>query len=455
MTNTVKKEQKNRRLKSESENRSVIRAMDCMAAMPGLLICIIPGVMLLLDLIVDDMRVKQYEIYPSLFRVLNAAAVICGVIYIVYSLHRKDVDAGMLRRPSCIFFAAFMICIIISTCVNGLTTDAIHGVSFRNIGIFLTFEMIVVYMIVSSRIRLQEAKCAMLIIYTASADLIGMATLWDAFTGSISAFHEKKDLSAIFFNGNHYGYFLVMAVLISTGLYLYGEKRNLTIFGAISAALNLFMLVVNGSLGCILAALVVIIAALIATSLKKDAGTGKGGSGSVRSSRLRARIALVLIIVLVIAAFIIIPDLKSELSSLTSGAAGLLGGDLDDSAGHNRGLLWQVTMKYIAERPLTGFGCEGIWMRMYNEIQRSDPHNEILTYAVYYGVPGAVFYTLGIISALISRLRTVVSLRACEKAAFLAASGYFISSLFGVAMFYTAPFFFLFLGLSAEGCPKT
>lgn len=432
-------------------NSTGLPTPDHLAAMPGFLICIIPALMLLLDIAMDDMRVKQYEIYPAMFRVLNAAAMLCGIAYIVYSVRRSETDRMALRRPSCIFFAAFMIWIIISTCVNGLTADAVRGVPFRNIGIFLTFGMIIVYMVVSSRIRSTSAKYLILIIYTASADLMGTAALWDAFTGRIAAFHEKKDLSAIFFNGNHYGYFLVMAILISAGLYLYSEKRSLTIFGALSAALNLFVLLINGSTGCLLAVVIVGFTALIATSLRKNTGSEKRGHGNslVWSCRTRARIALVTMILLIAAAVILIPGLRNELYSMVSGAAGILGGDLDNSVGHNRGLLWQVTMKYISERPLTGFGCEGIWMRMYNEIQRSDPHNEILTYAVYYGIPGAVFYTLGVLSILLGRLKETAALGVCGKSALLAAAGYFISSLFSVAMFYTTPFFFLFLGLSA------
>ena len=71
-------------------------------------------------------------------------------------------------------------------------------------------------------------------------------------------------------------------------------------------------------------------------------------------------------------------------------------------------------------------------------------------------IPAAVLYTAGCLSAIISGLRRRSSVDSQDKqehsrviAAF-AALGYLISSLFGVAMFYTVPYLFIFMGLAAS-----
>lgn len=413
-----------------------------------MLICLVPSLMLAADLVLDGMSSGQYEFYPALFRALNAAAAACGLAYIAFLIRGKSLDPRMLRRPPQVFFAAFIVCVLISTCVNGLTTEAIHGVSFRNIGIFLTFQMIVIYMGVSSCISREALRQKILLLYIGAADLIGAAVIYDLFTNEIDAFHQKKEISAIFFNGNHYGYFLLMAALASLGLYLYSESRTILITGAVSAALNGGLLLLNKTTGCILAAALIACAALTAALLDKHAAD-KGTCSAAK----RAGAALAVMLAAVIAALILAPELRYEFAKLLSDAAGVFSGNSTGSEGHNRWKLWQLTAGYISEKPLTGYGCEGIWVRMYTELQRSDPHNEILTYAAYYGIPAAVFYVLGVVSMLVMHLRSAGDRSSCERAAFLAAAAYFASSIFGVAMFYTAPFFFLFLGLQA-GNPK-
>jgi len=117
----------------------------------------------------------------------------------------------------------------------------------------------------------------------------------------------------------------------------------------------------------------------------------------------------------------------------------------DESAGHNRWLLWQITMEHIASRPFLGYGCEGLSETLMDLTGRANPHNEILTYAAYFGIPAALLYAAGVLITVINGIRS--GEHASMTAAF-AAAAYFISSMFGVSMFYTTPFLFVLLGLS-------
>ena len=95
-----------------------------------------------------------------------------------------------------------------------------------------------------------------------------------------------------------------------------------------------------------------------------------------------------------------------------------------------------------------GYGCEGIADMMKGYTLTSSPHNEPLTYAAFFGIPAALLYCAAVLTSVIKGLKTNQCDDACRTAAF-AALGYFVSSIFGVAMFYTAPFLFIFLGLSS------
>ena len=125
----------------------------------------------------------------------------------------------------------------------------------------------------------------------------------------------------------------------------------------------------------------------------------------------------------------------------------LRGGDTT-YIGHGRWTLWEITLGYIADAPFFGYGCEGLSETLYDYVEIANPHNEPLTYAASFGIPAAVLYVLGCISAILKGFRGDKAGNSCMIAAF-AAMGYLLSSLFGVAVFYTAPYFFILMGLAA------
>jgi O-antigen ligase len=270
--------------------------------------------------------------------------------------------------------------------------------------------------------------------YLAAADLIGIAALYDIFTGGIAAFHDKKEISAIFFNGNHYGYFLLMAILIGIAYYLFSNGR-LAVFGAASAALNLALLAVNHSLGSILALIIVLVCTGLLILIKDRVYLKKFG------------ILVAAAVALFVAALLISPALRKEFTVLAADIAAILNNSADGSAGHRRLQMWTLTAGYISEKPLLGYGCEGIAFMLYEVMKVSDPHCEALAYAAYYGIPAALLYVAGVTGVLLTGIRRMESNGVQQKAACMAAAGYFISSFVGVGMFYTLPFFFIFLGL--------
>ena len=212
--------------------------------------------------------------------------------------------------------------------------------------------------------------------------------------------------------------------------------RKLDLFGLVSGLLNFTVLLLNHSLGCLLAVVGAVVFLLILT-IAAD-----------RPAAQRLGLLLGCFAGFLLLGLLILAPLRSEFAGLPQDLHQILSGEDASSAGHNRWLLWSQTIDLISQRPLFGYGCEGIADILKDAVDRANPHNELLTYAAFYGIPAALFYVLGLVAIFVCWIRRKIWTDPVSIAAALAAFGYFLSSLFGVPMFYTAPFFFVFLGLS-------
>ena len=125
----------------------------------------------------------------------------------------------------------------------------------------------------------------------------------------------------------------------------------------------------------------------------------------------------------------------------------IISGDNNINAGNGRWGIWQYVAEYIADYPVWGYGCEGIAEIMKSYTLTTSPHNEPLTYAAFFGIPAALFYCAAVITAIIKGVR---SGRQESRIAAYALLGYFVSSIFGLAFFYTTPFEFIFIGMASE-----
>lgn len=406
---------------------------DYLALMPGLLMCVMLLIMLMLDIALPGMAEKQYEDFPNMFTVFDYLITACGLLYICIAAKRRE----LRFEKADALFMAFALLIVVSTLVNGLSEFTFDGAPYRYIGILNMFSFMLIYMGVTRAIKRESFGDYILLGYLAAADLIGLAALIDRVSGGIAAFGDKKELSAVFFNGNHYGYFLMMAALIGAAYFLFSENKP-AVFGAVSAGLNLILLAINHSLGSILALLIVLAGTALVIILKD------------RSHMRRLGLLVAAAAVALVVGFIISPALRKEFTGLFADLSAILSRTAEGTAGHRRLQMWTLTAGYISEKPLLGYGCEGIALMLYEAMKVSNPHCEVLTYAAFYGIPAAILYAAGVIAAIAASLRNTEANRTQQKAACMAAAGYFISSFVGVGMFYTLPFFFIFLGLARK-----
>ena len=160
----------------------------------------------------------------------------------------------------------------------------------------------------------------------------------------------------------------------------------------------------------------------------------------------RAGILTVFLTVAAVAAVSVSKTVRQDVTQLLFDIWSITWGGNHGLAGHRRWLLWEETIGYIKNRPVFGYGCVGIHQLLRDATGVSSAHNEILTYAAFFGIPAAVCYSAGMGGVIIKSMCSNMDRCSC-RIAFMAAAGYFISSMFGVAMFYTLPFFFIFAGM--------
>ena len=403
---------------------------EWMYALPGLLLCLAALIMLIADILFPDMADKQYIVYPMMCR---AVMVISPVLMMVQAMgSRSDFLHRFDFADSC--FAGFVLLMLISTCINGFTHEALFSVPYRYVGVVDLIVYIAVYIGCSRRIASERLRNTFLISYMLTADIICGAFIYDWFVADIPALGSENPASAIFFHDNHYAYFLVAAIVISAGYFICGTAAEM-IVGLISMLLNLLALGICRTAGGFFAIGATILIMIIYTLVKH---------------RERSRNALILAAAFMLGMLFLIvvsDSLRLELIWIFKEALVVLRGGDTTYIGHGRWTLWTITVDYLIDEPFFGYGCEGISETLYDYVEIANPHNEPLTYAVYFGIPAAILYVAGSLVSIVKGLHSG-SYDSSRVIAAFAGMGYLISSLFGVAMFYTAPYFFILLGLA-------
>ena len=404
---------------------------DIIAVIPAILLCAVPLMILVLDILMPSMNDLQYRIYPVAIRSVSLISIMCMAACLSMDIDRERLYIDF--KDVC--FILFTACMVVSTFVNGFSHDAFFSVPYRYVGVFDLFIYIFIYMYCSCCIDSERLRTTFFVCMMTVSDLVAAAFFFDYFIIKIPAFNDKLEPSAIFFHGNHYGYFLVTVIAVSAGCYCFSKGKTAA-FGGLSLIVGLAALALNRSMGCIIAAAATLILVFLISVLQGD------------TKRKKALLMTACIAVVSVCMLIISSQLREDIAQTILEFRQIISGNNNIYAGNGRWGIWQYVASYIADYPWWGYGCEGIAEIMKDYTLTTNPHNEPLTYAAFFGIPAAVFYCAGVFAAVIKGLRAKEDSGTCIIAAF-GALAYFLSSLFGVAMFYTAPYLFLLMGMAS------
>ncbi len=405
---------------------------------------IFPAVVAILAMLIKttDFSLAWHMLYTQSY-VLPAVCVISFAIYILVFARAKLENANLKeiirKNPLLILFSLLVLLMFISQAYNGL--DYAFGEYFiMQLG--ETFDMELSYFIFvlfcGTQVKIEKHKAFLLRVHLLVSMLLVLAgfVLWKN-VFDFELVHIRPDgFVSIFGNMNYYGYYLAISVPLAGSAFLYEKKISWKIVAMIAFIANTVALSLNDTMGSwIGAGFAVIFIAIVHYIVEKKINWK----------------AILLIPVFIIC--LLVPGLftgvfKDNFSNLFSDIGKIVSGDENaGDAGTKRWDEWKASIKVINENKLFGVGFEGAAYRDDVFIYNYRPHNEFIEYTLFYGIPVGILYIAGCLGVFIRALKRKEIMDGATLACLTAAFGYLVSSFFGLTVFSTAMFLFIFLGM--------
>jgi O-antigen ligase len=367
--------------------------------------------------------------FVPMFDIAGNLCLLLLIFYLVYRFVSRE-PLHIKKQPWLIALLAILVFALIASLMAVDIRFALRGSSYRHDGLY-TYIHIAATFGCAFMLRNKNLRLYLMELFSLSVSTTCLITFLQMTKWPFILKHFGIENASVFYNTNHFGYFLTMGIAVTMILMLQESSNKKRILAAILATIQIITLVENNTFGAYLAVLVTcIIIPPLLSSVKK-------------AFKLTYLIPLGMFLAIT---FIVEPGLFfGNVSQLVNDSD-----NLTDASGSGRWLLWKTTAEAIIHKPFIGYGPEGMaWIFESKNISNDRPHNEILQYAASIGIPGLLCY----LSALLLLWRRFWKQRSHAGMVLLTAAcaviAYFGSSLVGNTMFYTTPYFFMFLGLVA------
>lgn len=429
---------KSKTLKEMSENITQ-DIIEIIAFIPVILMTFSPLYQLLKNFI------TSYH-YSFTINSINRTAGVIGIIVLILFIMKNKISVIIKENKAMMFFMIFSVLMIISTIINGFTDYALYGDAYRRESLFTYLLYFLVYFFCASLIKDKKLKSSVIYLYILGSVIIGAFVIAHSFFTTIEQFiHSAEDIDhtrilAIFLNSNHYAYYLLIAILLSSSLFILEKNRILKAFCMFSFIFNIVILIMNNTFGCYLACFCAMIFNIIVLYIK--------------DRKINRNAVLMFICFIAISCIMTVwyDTIFTNIYNFILDILKIVRKSEDaDKAGTSRWKIWRHTAEYIKEKPVFGFGVEGISQRLSADTELDRPHNEFLQYSAFFGIPSAIIYICGVMSVFLEGLKNKTRLDTYTLTSLVAVFGYMVSSLFGNTMYYTAPFLFIFMGLGFSG----
>lgn len=435
-------------MKSENVHEMISSTPDnfieFLAFIPLFFLMSVPLEQLISNFLFPDLQITSYAVKYESIRTMAVILVPVSVLIMLYKRYvsGRPVTTGKILRevPAAGFFGFVILMIIVSTAVNGFTREALYGNYYRQESAFTFIMYFSVYFASGMMIKNKTFRAVIQYTFILSSVPVGVYALIAYIRVRIAGLVAGYEVSAVFHQSNHYGYYILMVILQCSVLFVTERKLPAKSVCMAVFTLNTAVLVINNTFGCLIACLLGLVFNCIVISVSKR--TFSRPAAAVTGVFLLTVLVMSLFVDTVYYSFIgLFREIKN--AAETPENAGEIG--------TGRGILWSNTLNYIKEKPFSGFGTEGIGERLAEDSGNLNnrPHNEFMQYAAFYGIPAAAAYICGVFSVYLKALEKRTKLDKYTIAALVSAFGYLVSSFFGNTMYYTAPYLFVFLGM---GC---
>ncbi len=420
--------------------------IDRIAALPSLLFLTMPLMYMILNRN-PDLKWNFEDLGEWVFQICTYTGT--AAIFLIVGKWCTDRSSLKLysrqNRISAGCFLAFFLLIFITTDVHGISDYAYSGVAFHGETLAVYTQYVLIFLFPAACIRTPHVKRFLIRYGILSSMVMGFASLVDKYVMPLAS-HQitwAGQFSGVFYNPNHYAYYLSFTILLSVCAAAWGKKMVWRIIGFISYAVQLVVLILNNTLGSYLAVFLgMLLVCIMERIIHKKV--------SLCTVLLFCSFFVISILVTLFNA-----DILNSILEFGFDIRRLFGDDPDKlNAGTGRAILWYYTLIYISEKPLLGYGIEGIADRLSYEGGLARTHNLYLEYAAFFGVPAALCFITGIFCNFLNGLKQKASLDKYTLTALAATFSFAFSALFGISIFYTTPYFFMLIGLSFTILPK-
>ncbi len=386
--------------------------------------------------------------YPNTIETIQMIAMSVAIVLWIALAFRtlKKHRAGEKIAPfvPLLIFGALAVWMYVSQTVNGFTEYASLGEPYRNESLYTFIMYVMGYFFLGIILKSDRLRRAAVYALLASNFVIGILVLIDHYAYSFKFFRDSEGTAAIFHQFNHYAYYLIFAILLSAILFaVEGEKLWVRICCAVVFAVDNVILIINNTFGCYLAVIAALIfAAVVFIAVRRN-----------REEILRMTVLLLAFAVITVVMRLAGSGNTKDMSQLIKDVGNIAtDSEQAQSAGTGRWALWKHTVEYISEKPVFGWGVDGTTDRLGEEEDTINdrPHNEYLQWAAFFGIPAALLYLAGLCVIMFGMFPRFRKTDAISLASYFAVAGYIASAFFGNTMYYTAPFFFIFLGMTCR-----
>lgn len=377
---------------------------------------------------------------------LSTVFVVSMYAYKLYKINGIDYfKQNLIKHPWNLALLAMLIWSLLASLLADDLMLAFYGTSYRNDGFFTYCIYAAIYCCaqISKNENLRLKVLQYFILASLPLCLITILQYFNYSTAFFGIYYQERLLSnmryaSIFYNTNHYGYYLTMLIAINAGLYWQSKRILEQAFYIFVFTLNTWCLIINNTFGCYLSIILICLAGPFFLNRTAE-----------KFSKIKCLIPLMLLIVLTLSSsqivannfLILSSDVKNIAAENTSAK----------NAGSKRWELWTNGVDMLKNRPVFGYGPENLGEEyVARGIDQDRPHNEYLQHALFLGIPTLIFYMTAIYMLIKNWLK---SLRNSTNTTFvcgLATIAYLFSAFFGNTMFYTTIYFFLLLGYISQ-----
>ena len=391
---------------------------------------------------------KNTSLYTTYFTFIIYLIGIFGILlYVIYFIKlKKDNKFNIKRFIPELLIIILLIISIISTIFSSNPHLSLYGEGYRKEGLIVYIMYIGILLLASIIKNNKYMKYVLKSIIVSGLFITILPLLKDNFT--------FLNFVNVFCNTNHYGYYLMINVMLSLFMFIDNKQIIKKIFYLIIYIFFIYILIKNNTFGCYLAISISLFCLLIYSLIKKYQ---------------RINVIIVILIFIITSFCVSYFDIKigervyfkdttglisNNFKSIKEDISGIANNDekVTNKAGSGRGLLWKEAINYTLEHPIIGGGMENLRNHYYeiskeNKVTFNDrPHNIILQVSSFIGIPGAIIYLSLILYVAISNLK-IMKNDTIHIMIYFTAMCYFISSMFGNSMYYTSPYFIILLGL--------